>query len=147
MINGNTQRSIFSIILPIGLLCCLFICSQWPTINESFDGSWNSAIENKTIGLQNPGSLQNKQKGAHVFGSLDSMNLQPFVQNNFNWITLVPYGDQKNHDSPTINYYRGDSLRMARRDSAWTSQIDLAHSYGFKIFLKPHIWLHDPASG
>ena len=92
-------------------------------------------------------TVNDKQRGAHVFGRIDSTNLQALIRNNFEWITLVPYGDQKNYDSPSMNYYRGDSLQMIRRDSAWKSQINLAHSAGFKVFLKPHVWLYAPSDG
>jgi len=78
---------------------------------------------------------------------LDSINLQPLIRNNFEWITLVPFGDQKDYDSPTMRYYRGDSLEMIRRDSMWKSQIEIAHSAGFKVFLKPHIWIFSPSDG
>ena len=88
-----------------------------------------------------------KQKGVHVFGYLDSTNLQPLIQSNFDWITMVSYGDQKDYDSPSMNYYRGDSLQTIQRDSIWKSQINLAHSAGFKVFLKPHIWLYAPSDG
>lgn len=129
--KDSIRRSNFSIILPIGLLFSLLFFSQWYPIKERFDIN----------------TVDKKQKGAHVFGHLDSMSLQPFIQNNFNWITLVSFGDQKDFDSPTMTYYRGDSLEMIRRDSSWKSRIDLAHAAGFKVFLKPHIWLSAPADG
>ena len=59
----------------------------------------------------------------------------------------MPYGDQENIDSPTMVYYRGDSLDMVRRDSAWKSQIDIAHAAGFRVFLKPHVWISAPTAG
>lgn len=88
-----------------------------------------------------------KQKGAHVFGSLNATNLQPFIKNNYNWITLVPYSGQKDADSPTLIYHRGNRLDLVRRDSIWSHQIKIAHSQGFKVFLKPHIWMHKPSEG
>lgn len=118
--------SIYSIIFPIGLLFLFLIFSQ----RDLFTG--------------NKINYLNKQKGVHVFGKLDSTNLQPLVQNNFDWITLVSFSSQKDIDSPTLVYYRGDSLEMAKRDSASKSQIELAHNAGFKVFLKPHIWLTSP---
>jgi len=88
-----------------------------------------------------------KQKGAHVFGYLNPTNLQPFVENNYNWITLVPYCGQENVDSPTLVYHRENRLDVVRRDSIWKTQIEVAHALGFKVFLKPHIWMHNPAKG
>jgi len=59
-------------------------------------------------------------------------------------MTFVVFGDQKDHDSPTMRFYRGDSLEMLRRDSVWKSEIGIAHAAGFKVFLKPHIWIYEP---
>jgi len=92
-------------------------------------------------------SIDEKQQGVHVFGKMNASNIKPIIQNNFNWITLVPWGHQKDFDSPEVGYIRGDSLAMAQRDSMWTNQIDLAHSNDFKVFLKPHVWLTDPSDG
>lgn len=99
------------------------------------------------LSIYYPAPVVAKQKGAHVFGRFDTTNLEPIAQNNYNWITLVPYGSQKDYDSPTMHYYKGDSARMARRDSVWKSKIDIAHSHGFKVFMKPHIWLDKPTEG
>ena len=147
MKNDNPHRSTFSIILTIGLLFFLFIFSQGKTINGYFDYQWISAIGNKTTRFQDSNTADNKQRGAHLFGYIDSTNLQPLIQNNFDWITMVSYSSQKDFDSPILVYYRGDSLEVIRRDSTWKSQIDLAHSFGFKVFLKPHIWLTAPTNG
>jgi hypothetical protein len=88
-----------------------------------------------------------KQKGAHVFGHLDSINLQPFVKNNYNWITLVPFSGQNDVDSPSLVYHRRNRLESTHRDSVWRAQIVVAHAMGFKVFLKPHIWIHSPKEG
>ena len=88
-----------------------------------------------------------KQKGAHVFGRLDSINLQPFIKNKYNWITLVPFSGQNDVDSSTLVYHRRNRLDVVRRDSIWRTQIATAHAMGFKVFLKPHIWIHSPKEG
>ncbi len=133
MKNGNFHRSTFLILLPLGLL---FLFFQWHT---------NDA--NRIFFSHDSNVKHRKQRGAHIFGRLDSTNLQPFIKNNIEWITLVPFAGQKDIDSPKVVYVRGDSLAMIRRDSAWKSQIEVAHSAGFKVFLKPHIWLTDNTSG
>ena len=118
-------------ILPIGLLLLLFLFAQWYLVNKN---------QASTVG-------DTKQKGVHVFGQLDTTNLQPFLANNIEWITLVPYAAQKDIDSADVTYYRGDSLAMLRRATRWKNQIDIAHVAGFKVFLKPHIWLTAPTNG
>jgi len=121
----------FPILFPIGLIFLLFVFFQWYVIDK-----------NKTTL-----NINNKQKGAHVFGRLDSTNLKPFHQSNIEWITLVPFAGQKDIDSPEISYVRGDSLAMVRRDARWKNHIEAAHAAGFKVFLKPHIWLRAPSNG
>jgi len=125
------------LLLSISHFCC--------SVNETFDDQWTAAMAHISAGFQ--GVEGEKQKGAHIFGRLDSTNIQPFLQNNIEWITLVPFADQKDFDSPTLRYFRGDSIQQGRRDSMWSSQIAVAHAADLKVFLKPHIWLHAPTDG
>jgi hypothetical protein len=60
---------------------------------------------------------------------------------------MVPFSVQDAHDSPSVVYFRGDSLQTAKRDSMWKSQIGTAHSHGIKVFFKSHLWLHKPSPG
>lgn len=139
----NIYRSTFLIIFPVGLL--IFIFSYPKMVNEFFGGLRNAEIENKITLEKRVPTIERKQRGVHVFGHFDSINLQPFVRNNFEWITIVPYGAQK--DFNTSIYARGNDLRRIRRDSVRKSQIEVAHAAGFKVFLKPHIWLTEPSDG
>jgi hypothetical protein len=141
----NIQRSTLSIILPLGLVFFLF--SQWSTVDGNYDFENNPSIGHNTSSINELDAKGYKQKGAHVFGRYDSTNLQPIVENNIEWVTLVPYGNMKNCYSPEVVYYHGDSLDRVRRESMWKSQIDLAHTHGLKVFLKPHIWISNPAHG
>ena len=147
MKKDHIYRSRFLVILPIGVLFSLLVFSKSYKINNNFDHKLNSEIENKTTRLQLPNAVDNKQRGAHVFGYLDSTNLRPFIQNNFDWITMVSYGVQDDYDSPTMGDNRGDSLEVVRRESIWKGQIDIAHSSGFKVFMKPHVWVHNTSGG
>ena len=142
---ANIHRSTLSIVLPIGMVFFLF--SSWFTVTENNDFSKNSAIDHNSSGVHEIDAIDYKQKGAHVFGRYDSTNLRPIVENNIEWVTLVPYANMKNYDSPKVVYYRGDSLDRVRRDSMWKGQIDLAHSHGLKVFFKPHIWISNPSEG
>lgn len=145
MKNHKINRILFLIIKPIALLCILLLFTTCLSNTKTTDSREVSIAANAKISLAK--KLDDKQKGAHVFGRLDSIRLQPFIQNNIKWITLVSYSDQKDFDSPTVRHHRGDRKRQMRRDSMWQSQINLAHSAGFKVFLKPHIWLHAPTEG
>ncbi len=96
----------------------------------------------------NISSHKNKhQRGAHIFGRLDSANVQQFKDANIEWITLVSWANQRDYDSPKVNSNRGDSVQQVWRDSTWASQIQIAHKEGFKVHFKPHLWIHEPSKG
>ena len=88
-----------------------------------------------------------KHRGAHVFGRLDSLNVQSFHDYHIGWITLVPYASQRDIDNSPVRYQRGDTTAQRERMARWAEQIGVARRAGFKVFLKPHIWLHAPAPG
>jgi hypothetical protein len=147
MKNSNIRQLLISIILPTGLLLMIFVFSQWQTINETSGYQTNSAIENRTSSLIDLNIVDNKQRGAHVFGLIDSTNFQFLIHNNIEWVTLVAWADQEAYDSPIMKHHNGDSLRMLKSDSMWLSRLELAHSLGFKIFLKPHVWIFASSEG
>lgn len=90
-----------------------------------------------------------KQKGIHLFGSIDSSNILPFRDNNYDWVTLVTYAGQRDIDSPNIRMrrHKTDSIARVRRDSSWSKRINILHNAGMKVMLKPHIWLSAPQDG
>jgi len=93
-------------------------------------------------------TIDKKQKGAHVFGRIDdSTDFQFLHRNNIEWVTLVPWASQSDYDSPSVRHHRGDSLQILRRDSSWLSRLELAHAAGFKVFVKPHVWIGAPSAG
>jgi len=92
-------------------------------------------------------SPNEKQKGAHVFGRLDSLNIQQFKENKYEWITLVAYSGQQDIDSPELRYRRGDSTALLERNARWLKEIKIVHEAGYKVFVKPHIWLRSPPDG
>ena len=114
----------------IGLLCYVGL-------------SW---AENHSDRATNLYKMKKKQRGVHVFGTLDSLSLGELMKNNVEWITLVPFGGQRDYDSPSVRMGR-DSLRQLRRDSSLKRNIEIAHAAGLKIFLKPHIWMSNPSDG
>jgi hypothetical protein len=133
MNNAKSFLSTFLLILLLGLQALMY--------TQCDDSDTTSDLTNLNSGGE---EIFLKQKGAHIFGYLDSANVQPFIKNNINWITMVPYAAQKDVNTPAVVFYRGDSTENARKDSTWKSQICVAHENGFKVFLKPHIWLTDP---
>ncbi len=88
-----------------------------------------------------------KQKGAHIFGFRDTLELKPLSEKGFNWVTFVPYSNQEDSKSVEVRHTRGDSSRMKRRDAYWIHNIKEAREAGFKVFLKPHVWIYSPEPG
>ena len=132
MKNNKIYRYSILLTLPIGLLFFLIVFAQKKLV-DSIDYQSNT--------------VDRKQRGAHIFGRVDSTNFQLLNRNNIEWITLVPWSGQADYDSPILRHHRGDSLRMQRRDSSWISRIELARSAGFKVFVKPHVWIDAPSNG
>lgn len=88
-----------------------------------------------------------KHRGAHVFRINDSSDLNEIKDANIEWITIVPWAYQKTHLSAEVGYYHEDSEARAKRDSSYLHRIQHLHKEGFKVFLKPHIWITEPEDG
>ena len=108
----------------------------------SADGNSHTKIETNSEDPQNE-----KQRGVHVFGRMDSNAMAPLIRSNFEWVTFVPYAGMKDYNSSSIRIFRGDADRRRRRDSMWRSNVKLVHSHGLKVFLKPHIWIGEATDG
>ena len=88
-----------------------------------------------------------KHKGAHIFGIHDTTNLQSFIDDNFEWITLVPWGFQKDVDSPEMTHHNGDSTMIKSANANYIKRINRIRQSGFKVFVKPHVWVSTPSDG
>ena len=111
------------------ILSSLVIIASFSVSMTSCQGQANKA---------NAPFAQEKQKGIHVFGRIDSTSFSPLANLNMNWVTLVPWGYQADFDSQEVGHHRGDSTQMRRRDSSWVERIKMAQADGFKVFVKPH---------
>ena len=95
----------------------------------------------------NPNFIE-KQKGAHVFSRFyDSTNFEFLHRNNIEWITIVPWSSQKESTSPILSHHNGDSTLIKKTNANWIRMLEVVHEAGFKIFVKPHIWITDPSDG
>ena len=110
-------------------LLFLISCSLEQRTHDSLDHSQSPVPEN------------DKQRGAHVFGRIDTTDFQFLKQDHIEWVTLVPWGFQQSFVSPEVRYHRGDSSRIRRRNEHWLRQIQAIRRAGFKVFVKPHIWM------
>lgn len=94
-----------------------------------------------------PNPKEEKQKGAHVFG-IDSTTTYEFLhRDNIEWVTVVPWGFQEDYNSAHVRHHRGDSNDSLRRNQLYLKRIKRLHDAGFKVFVKPHVWINDPSDG
>jgi hypothetical protein len=87
-----------------------------------------------------------KQRGAHLFRYRDTTNLSFLDNMNIEWLTLVPWGYMEGHQDSIVGHQRRNRP-AAQVDSNWISTIQSFQAKGYKIFLKPHIWLHGTEPG
>ena len=88
-----------------------------------------------------------KQRGAHLFARLDGGDLAELDTFHLEWITLVPWAYQQDWNSSDPRHHRGDSTEILRRDSAWIARIGRLRAAGYRVFVKPHLWITDPSEG
>ena len=88
-----------------------------------------------------------KHRGTHFFSVREGTDFEPLRQNNLEWLTLVPWGFQEGVGGAEISHHDGDSLHMKQHEDHWVRNIALARAAGFKVFLKPHLWIHNPPEG
>ncbi len=135
--EGFYRQQIYTAFGILGLLCLAF--TQCQTVNENRQASTNQLKTEK-------GTI-NKQKGVHFFSRRDTAQFDILTRNNIEWVTLVSWAYQEDCSSATIKHYYGDSTRMRQRDSSWLKRMKSLHAAGFKIFVKPHIWISSPSEG
>ena len=135
---GGVHRRQRNFLLSLG--ACLCLCS----LSFFYLGGFNaSSLGSEEEFLH----IENKHKGAHVFGIQDTcafLRENPF---HLDWVTLVSWGFQEAFDSPSVSHGGGDSIRVLKHNEYWVDKIDMVQSYGFKVLFKPHLWIHDESSG
>lgn len=131
------KRGFSLIMIPILTLFVLFKISQHYVNSENYY-QWDKSVENLTGEISNHFIKDGKHRGIHIFGNINKETLKPLIKNNIEWITIVPYIGQSNHKGEI------DGLGLkkgGKKDSVLENKIVTAHNSGFKVFLKPHIWL------
>lgn len=88
-----------------------------------------------------------KQKGAHLFGRLDSTNIKVLNKTNYNWITLVPWGFQTSYKSAKVTHHDPEGKNIKSGNDELHQRISLLKSKGYKVFIKPHVWVDTTING
>lgn len=134
---SSNHRFIIYVTLVLGLVLLTIVSFQLVSIQQSSDDTLSETSGNDSL----------KQKGAHYFGSYDSSGFQVLARTNAEWATLVAWSGQDDYDSPEIRHHNGDSAMMQKMDSNRIKHIQQTRAAGFKVFVKPHVWIDYPTAG
>ncbi|WP_041497525.1 glycoside hydrolase family 113 [Nonlabens marinus] len=82
-------------------------------------------------------------KGISFVATRDTINdavVQPIKNYNANYVSVHPYGFMRDMENPAVNY---NSSRQwwGERLAGTKSTIDIFHSKGLRVMLKPQIWI------
>jgi hypothetical protein len=139
-IRGLLKGFFFKVAIPVMTLLIGNRALQNYRQSETLNYTWDTAIENNFTKVNNYYSIDNKQRGIHVFNI--SRNLEDIEQlktNNFEWITITPFIDQGNYNKPTLTLISDDDYN--NRLKRYKTIKEECDKFGIKIMLKPHIWL------
>lgn len=136
------KRIFLFFVLPIAVFTVLNQLSRWYVNSESYVYVWNTNAENQNGKIQDRFSADGKQRGIHVFGNLEKVDVDALIRNNYEWVTFVPFIVQDEFDKE-IDSLNGQAIQQ-RKDSILKEKIIIAHERNLRVFIKPHIWLNDP---
>ena len=115
-------------------------------LSEVLDHTWDATVENNLARVNNYYSVDQKQRGIHVFNiSRNIEDLEQLKTNNFEWITLTPFIDQESYNTPALRLISDDNY--SKRLGHYKTIKEECDKLGIKIMLKPHIWLYKKENG
>lgn len=145
---GLLKGLVFKIALPILIIWGSMASINHYRQNEDFDYFWDYSIENKTTSIRNLYKQDKKQRGFHIFGWSDySASFETLKTNNVEWLTFVPFISQENYNKPSLEKRRRRNNDSTDKHKRWKKAIKQAEAFGFKIMLKPHVWLSNSENG
>lgn len=131
-------RLLLPLVLMIGGIRAIIIYNQ----SENFDYQWNFDVENKSNLATNYFQKDQKIRGMSVYalGRSKNLNLNKIVKNNVEWLAVHPYFSQLTEKSTKISTPK-EIGEWTKRDQKFISDIEKAKVKGFRIMLKPHLWV------
>ncbi len=143
------KRSAYFVALPVLFFYATYQITQHYLHGEEFVFAWDDSVINTQDTTLQRFAVDQKQRGMHFFGGryMDSLALTPLLKNNVEWLTIVPFGSQKDYDSPSIDRRQGSYGTWTARDTAFVNRLKLMRSRGFHLMMKPHVWIFNPSSG
>ena len=88
-----------------------------------------------------------KHKGAHYFARVDSSFSDPLEEHNIEWVAWVSWAYQDDFNTPELTHHNGDSTMIKETNASWVNDVKTIRQQGYKVFIKPHIWLRKPTDG
>ena len=143
MKKQKINTTLFSIILPIGVIIALSFIYKGVASDVFMMGSTTADGDATHYELKK----DEKHRGTHLFGRLDTSYFDELLETNVEGIALVPWAFQKGVHSSEVSHNSHNRAYVERYDSSWVSRIKTLRDSGFKVFLKPHLWLHETEDG
>lgn len=129
------------LVIAVTIIGCGFAAHYWATRKDDPPGS----------PAKLPGRFQGERIRAMTLtgaGPITEADLQPLKDLGVNTLVLVAWGGQHGHDNPVLEpHYSGPGIYWGETDEGLRETARIARSMGFRLALKPHIWLFDEAQG
>jgi len=131
-------------ILPIGILFSIYAFVVNKNMNENFDYSWNTSVENKTGNVTDLYTVDGKHRGMSVFGwhRENETLFADLTRNNIEWVAVTPFFFQKNEQTKVMRTPK-EVGKWTRRDSSYINFIGQLHDKNIRVNLKPHLWMNE----
>ncbi len=140
---GSLARSLLlRLALPIALVTGTYKSARWHAASERFDYAWDNSIDNTTGHSIDRYTRDGKHRGVHVFGgTMTEAAIEPLLENNIEWIALVPFGWQDAYDDPNVRFTAIDGIEWTEKDTLYIDQVEAAKARGIRSIVKPHLLL------
>ena len=133
---------LLKIILPITIIYSLYAFIVHNNINENYNYSWDTTVENNSGYSKNRYLKDGKHRGMSVFGwrkeNEDAVN--KLLVNNIESVAVIPFLYQDDVKSKQIRTRKNTGV-WSRQDSVFINVINDLHKKGMQAHLKPHLWL------
>lgn len=143
-LKGLGKRFGLSFVLPTVTILLLARWSVWHQNSEAYDYEWDESAYNSTDSSQQFYLSDQKIRGMHVFGRIDTAKLLNLIPAHIEHIVLVPYAYQEDYNTSDLSFGGSTS---SRRDSVYTAFIATSRGLGLEVIVKPHIWITSPSDG
>ena len=130
----------FQPLLVFGIVRCVI----HNNINEQYQFTWDTSIENHTGISKDLHKKDGKHRGMSDFGWQRSHNesINQLVKNNIEWVAIVPFLYQKTEKTKVVRT-REEYGKWSRSDSMYLDVVDKIHARKMHVMWKPHLWMSE----